>query len=284
MIEPISHLELQAQPPFLLYKNERSKIRGFWFYNTSDCSKIANLVQNILNNFNCYSSCTRPLAVDTERLDILSVLGNSQKKTSGNNHLTTKSKFSAAFCKINNPSVKNFFAAIPADASGLHRVATNRVASGFTVNEIEKLQQTYNLNDISDDRLNTVSPIIHCKTSPLLSFFNSVHVNSSDPKNEVDILSLNSISSSCLKNQIDKSNRDENIYAKPALMPPTMFKTTERLEKGHPSNTNLLTKEQIMEALIFLLKNDLNFHDKLYDAYIQSTLTSKQQQNENKKE
>uniref|UniRef100_A0A1B0BI92 mRNA-decapping enzyme C-terminal domain-containing protein n=1 Tax=Glossina palpalis gambiensis TaxID=67801 RepID=A0A1B0BI92_9MUSC len=40
-VEPITnHLELQAQAPFLLYRNERSRIRGFWFYNSLECERI----------------------------------------------------------------------------------------------------------------------------------------------------------------------------------------------------------------------------------------------------
>lgn len=48
-VEPItSHLELQAQAPFLLYRNERSRIRGFWFYNSLECDRISKLVSELV--------------------------------------------------------------------------------------------------------------------------------------------------------------------------------------------------------------------------------------------
>ncbi|TMW54640.1 hypothetical protein DOY81_000171 [Sarcophaga bullata] len=48
-VEPItSQLELQAQAPFLLYRNERSRIRGFWFYNSLECDRISKLVSQLV--------------------------------------------------------------------------------------------------------------------------------------------------------------------------------------------------------------------------------------------
>lgn len=36
--------------PFLLYRNERSRIRGFWFYNSEECDRISSLVNGLLKN------------------------------------------------------------------------------------------------------------------------------------------------------------------------------------------------------------------------------------------
>uniref|UniRef100_A0A1A9UJ05 mRNA-decapping enzyme C-terminal domain-containing protein n=1 Tax=Glossina austeni TaxID=7395 RepID=A0A1A9UJ05_GLOAU len=50
-VEPITnHLELQAQAPFLLYRNERSRIRGFWFYNSLECERISKLVSELVQS------------------------------------------------------------------------------------------------------------------------------------------------------------------------------------------------------------------------------------------
>lgn len=49
LVEPIAgQLELQSQPPFLLYRNERSRIRGFWFYNKTECVRIGKLVEKLI--------------------------------------------------------------------------------------------------------------------------------------------------------------------------------------------------------------------------------------------
>lgn len=48
LVEPITAgIELENQTPFLLYRNERNRIRGFWFYNRSECDRISELVENI---------------------------------------------------------------------------------------------------------------------------------------------------------------------------------------------------------------------------------------------
>ncbi|XP_055594423.1 uncharacterized protein LOC129745391 [Uranotaenia lowii] len=49
LVEPLNgQIELQVQPPFLLYRNERSRIRGFWFYNKSECERIRKIIDNIV--------------------------------------------------------------------------------------------------------------------------------------------------------------------------------------------------------------------------------------------
>lgn len=51
LVEPIAgQLELQSQPPFLLYRNERSRIRGFWFYNKTECDRIGELVEKLIKS------------------------------------------------------------------------------------------------------------------------------------------------------------------------------------------------------------------------------------------
>ncbi|XP_052898537.1 mRNA-decapping enzyme 1A [Anopheles moucheti] len=51
LVEPIrGQIELQSKPPFLLYKNERSRIRGFWFYNNSECDRIGEVIQKLVTD------------------------------------------------------------------------------------------------------------------------------------------------------------------------------------------------------------------------------------------
>lgn len=48
LVEPIINLELQEQPPFLLYRNQRSAISGFWFYSVDDCVRIHALIEKLI--------------------------------------------------------------------------------------------------------------------------------------------------------------------------------------------------------------------------------------------
>ncbi|XP_058450188.1 mRNA-decapping enzyme 1A [Malaya genurostris] len=53
LVEPINgQIELQSQPPFLLYRNERSRIRGFWFYNNSECDRIREIIFKLVAECN----------------------------------------------------------------------------------------------------------------------------------------------------------------------------------------------------------------------------------------
>lgn len=53
LVEPINgQIELQSQPPFLLYRNERARIRGFWFYNNSECDRIREVIAKLVEGCN----------------------------------------------------------------------------------------------------------------------------------------------------------------------------------------------------------------------------------------
>lgn len=53
LVEPINgQIELQSQPPFLLYRNERARIRGFWFYNNSECDRIREIIAKLVESCN----------------------------------------------------------------------------------------------------------------------------------------------------------------------------------------------------------------------------------------
>lgn len=53
LVEPINgQIELQSQPPFLLYRNERARIRGFWFYNNSECDRIREVIARLVEGCN----------------------------------------------------------------------------------------------------------------------------------------------------------------------------------------------------------------------------------------
>lgn len=49
LVEPLTKpIELQSQPPFLLYRNMRSAISGFWFYCKEDCVRIYGLLEKLI--------------------------------------------------------------------------------------------------------------------------------------------------------------------------------------------------------------------------------------------
>lgn len=53
LVEPITkQIELQSQPPFLLYRNQRSAISGFWFYCKEDCVRVHSLLEELIKKCN----------------------------------------------------------------------------------------------------------------------------------------------------------------------------------------------------------------------------------------
>lgn len=51
LIEPLTaDFETQTEPPFLLYRNERTRIRGLWFYNKSECDRIADIINKLVKD------------------------------------------------------------------------------------------------------------------------------------------------------------------------------------------------------------------------------------------
>lgn len=53
LVEPITkQIELQSQPPFLLYRNQRSAISGFWFYCKEDCVRVHSLLEKLIKKCN----------------------------------------------------------------------------------------------------------------------------------------------------------------------------------------------------------------------------------------
>lgn len=65
---------------------------------------------------------------------------------------------------------------------------------------------------------------------------------------------------------------------KPALMPPMMFTSSSLKEKSELASTvenkfknvEPLTKNQMLQALSYMLKNDSDFVQKLHEAYVKS--------------
>lgn len=111
LVEPITtHIELQSQPPFLLYRNERSRIRGFWFYNQVECDRIGELVERLVKECGDKSGTTggnsgvavvsksaqtasQPIDMlrhSGSNVDIFSMLSKAQQDF--NNSLTTPSQ------------------------------------------------------------------------------------------------------------------------------------------------------------------------------------------------
>nr|CAG4639226.1 EOG090X07B6 [Daphnia magna]SVE83107.1 EOG090X07B6 [Daphnia magna] len=73
LVEPITRdLEIQLQAPFLLYKNAKLSITGVWFYEESECTRIAQKLEALVKE---ETERRRPnLVQEKSNVDIMSLL------------------------------------------------------------------------------------------------------------------------------------------------------------------------------------------------------------------
>lgn len=305
LVEPVTgQIDLQSQPPFLLYRNERSKIRGFWFYNSNECDRIGDLLKRLIND--CQKTITvmprtdagdakirslmQQLKNTNNNINILSMLSKAQddynKGSTGNPK--QKDTTIAFHSGIDNPSVMSFFAAIPNDVSSMQQLKSNGAPPVHTVDEIEKKQRVSTpSNEISGKispqnnglKLQKPStPDTELGTSPIVTFFNSVSLGGHSIGNNKNKPLVNAMNVSDIEQQQQLSNSSALNSGKPTLMPPTMFQSKSLYcgngknvsKTDNQQNLKLLTKEQMLRALDYLIKNDSDFANKLYDAYLKS--------------
>lgn len=142
LVEPITKpIELQSQPPFLLYRNQRSAISGFWFYCKEDCVRIHGLLEKLIKK--CNTNITKSDQVVThhplpqqqqhhhqqtsfQNIQGLNGNSNSQKKDVDIFSMLTKAQ--AEFTSSNGPP-------------NLNLVAVEQKFSEMQMNPIQVIQQ-----------------------------------------------------------------------------------------------------------------------------------------------
>ncbi|XP_063695481.1 mRNA-decapping enzyme 1B [Culicoides brevitarsis] len=308
LVEPITgQIDLQSQPPFLLYRNERSKIRGFWFYNSNECDRIGDLLKRLIkdckktNNAVPHAdvgdakirSLMQQLKNTNNNINILSMLSKAQDdfnkgaSTASPNPKQKDSATIASHSGINNPSVMSFFAAIPNDVSSMQPMKSNGAPPLHTVDEIEKKQRgstpSHEMSGKISPQNNGLrvqkkpsTPDAELGTSPIVSFFNSVSLGQHNMANNKNKPLVNAMNVSDIEQQQQLSNSQIlGNGGRPTLIPPTMFQSKTQTYGNdskieNTSELKLLTKDQMLRALDYLIKNDTEFVDKLYDAYLKS--------------
>lgn len=106
LVEPINgQIELQSQPPFLLYRNERARIRGFWFYNNSECDRIREVIAKLVEGCN-----NNPKGSSKKKSD----MGKTQANGNGaGNNVDIFSMLTKAQEDFNNSAGKPSSASVP---------------------------------------------------------------------------------------------------------------------------------------------------------------------------
>lgn len=309
LIEPIvKEFEYQMQAPFLLYRNSKSKIFGIWFYNREECVNITFLLETLTQGLK--EKMTEKAIKKDNSVDIFSMLTKAQEDFNKTpNKVETQPQFSSTprAPDFTSQSVMDFFAkastksnqqppVTPGDGDSLlQRLMSNPAHSvehiekqqrSITPQEQVQMRQKLNsqgdrrsvpisftnpntaVNRKSENGINVIrvsSPQQVTGTSPLAAFLMQSHSHIPD-ENEI-------LGTSPLAQLLETPQ-------KPSLMPPMMFATSSSKEKNdlyipNASETKLqkiepLTRNQMLQALSYLIKHDADFVTKLHEAYVKS--------------
>ncbi|KAG4070099.1 hypothetical protein HA402_013342 [Bradysia odoriphaga] len=167
LVEPITaQIELQIEAPFMLYRNERSRTRCFWFYNKAECERIGTLVERIIqssdknSNYKDISFLQHSQQMN-KNVDIFSMLTKAQEDF--NNSVagipsvpaagmstTLPNKFpdkNQTNPDVTSQSVMNFFAAAKPAAPKEVPFFQRMLSQPVHVDQIEKQQRTVTPHD-----------------------------------------------------------------------------------------------------------------------------------------
>eukprot|EP00099_Drosophila_melanogaster_P003416 NP_001163282.1 decapping protein 1, isoform B [Drosophila melanogaster] len=281
-VEPITgSLELQSQPPFLLYRNERSRIRGFWFYNSEECDRISGLVNGLLKSKDQgtngqaqrhVSAPQQPKQDSSQPASIFNMLTKAQKdynaQVSGGQPKTPSAE------NVTAGNVLKFFeSAKQATAESLfHRVQP------LSVDQLEKQQRAATPGedllppagrDNHESRLSPFQKMQQLNIQLLSDLkIGKSYATAQSPTvaPSSSALMANDDAGKCLRRLLagDKPG--------PALMPPTMF---DAPNNGNPEPQQpqqpqqpLLNSTQFVQAFTYLIQNDKEFANKLHKAYL----------------
>ncbi|XP_073811376.1 decapping mRNA 1 [Musca autumnalis] len=305
-VEPITpHLELQAQAPFLLYRNERSRIRGFWFYNSLECDRISKLVSDLVHTVannttttenGSHASDVKPNNGNNNNVNIFKMLSNAQQEFNNQNQKKQQTPL-----KASGNVLKFFEAAKPtSDIAYTPRILPNTLL----VEQLEKQQR--DIQPSQQQQLEDVNATKRLSCSLLESSTNSLHNQSIPRPGSTSTLDNTAVynrgpdfgftqaltaatcsSTSNIGEQISLSKIFSNLNFqkslsqateltnKPALMPPTMFDkpsstTSSQTNFAEPEQRDPLNKQQFIQAFNYLIQNDDDFVDKLHEAYLKT--------------
>lgn len=278
-IEPlVKEFDYQIQSPFLLYRNSKNRIYGIWFYNRDECDNITSLLKSLM------TSLREQPSEKTEKRDnvgIFSMLSRAQEDfgrtpVKSESHPPQFSSTPRGPTDVTSQSVMDFFAkasgktvqkpiAMPVVSNNdriLQRLMSN---PAHTVEHIEKQQRSVTPHEITSIRSNDrrSAPVTFPNDS-VASFFRAASPQRVSPFLAPPEDPPDMSTTSPLAQPLETSQ-------KPALMPPMMFANFGGNNAGEKlRNVEPLTRNQMLQALNYLLRTDQEFVVKLHEAYVKS--------------
>lgn len=309
-IEPlVKEFDYQIQSPFLLYRNAQNKIFGIWFYNLDECNNITSLLKTLMSGLRKQPSDKSEKKENVGILSMLSKAKEDFSKTPVKNETQPQfsSTPRAAGSDLASQSVMDFFA--KASGKAAPKPAAVPVAGGdnilqrlmsnpaHSVEHIEKQQRSITPQD-KNPLKNNIGPQAGDRRSVPINFPAAGDAKSDSVMNffrvaspQLNLQPASPLTAFLMHSQTvppdeppDVSNTSPlaqflETPQKPALMPPMMFASSSKNENNYVPNSltveklknvEPLTKNQMLQALNYLLRTDSDFVIKLHEAYVKS--------------
>jgi len=328
LVEPVvPGLDIQEHAPFLLYRNNRLDIFGIWFYDKSECERIARVLDTLVKDWDKRKNDKQPIKTEkhpppkvinvsannnNNSVDICSLLSRAQEEyNSGKvpvSPLTSNEGRPTAptqsvldfFAKASSSSKLNKEKAPPVQPPGLAPglapglfVAKGRAPAPEPVEAtLKPLMQRLMSNPVhSVEHIEKQQRSVTPQQNDLATTPDKAPTK--EPKQRVPGIPI--------------LDHQQEAPQKPELMPPVMFtssstkpylqSTPKSLNKSVPNPLNIvqalneslseiparpavtqspiskpepLTKNQLLQAFSYLLKNDPDFVNTLHAAYVKS--------------
>ncbi|KAM8712545.1 hypothetical protein ACLKA7_012962 [Drosophila subpalustris] len=286
-VEPITgSLELQSQPPFLLYRNERSRIRGFWFYNSEECDRISSLVNGLL--LNKESNGHQPSSLigypKPGNSSIFNMLTQAQKEY--NAQLNSQPQTGVTTNQSENVTSCNVLKFFESAKQATVEAQLNR-AQPLSVDELEKQHRAVSpVETAPSQSFAREGEFVGSSEGPLSPFLQASSSLSTVPRSSGNPISLlnkikfeKNVSDSPASALITTDDAEQCLRRllvgdkpadmKPALMPPTMFDVPNvKTETEQNHYIQPLNSAQFVQAFTYLIQTDKEFVTKLHNAYI----------------
>jgi len=303
LVEPITKdLEIQLQTPFLLYKNAKYEITGVWFYEESECTRIAKKLEQLVKE---ESTRQRPNVPEKSDVDILSLLTKAHGEYEQKGKTSEATPASSSSDVVRPTAVRatsNGPAPMPLHSGGslFERLSILSVGAPtgvpppnmpntelHTAQNLEReLRGKVKSKSNNGAAEQSVAHAIPAGSStchqpgvlgtvlshPHVSEIVQHNVSATPPRNAglQSVALMSPMMFSAVANERPPSYTEANRNQTPVQHSPFLVKSEELPTFPSENEITPLTKAQLMQAFNHLLKNDPNFITQLHDAYVQS--------------
>ncbi|XP_036763100.2 mRNA-decapping enzyme 1B isoform X3 [Manis pentadactyla] len=292
--EPITKdLDFQLQDPFLLYRNARFSIHGIWFYDKEECQRIAELMKNLIHyeQLRAHQGAgpgISPVIVnsgDSREVDILRMLTKAKDEYTKCKACSEPKQIASSSAIYDNP---NLIKPIPVKPGGSQQQCLPRPSQEL-LKKLQLVEQEQQPPASNRPALAAKFPM-RTQSSRTGNHLESWIDKTSSTEKHSPLLRI------CPEQVISPQHipapmapallMTPMVFTQPTCAPPKekgsgLLPLESRepaaactgllpLQKPEPAviANSPLSKPQLQEALLYLLQNDDNFLNIIYEAYL----------------